>query len=351
MRAVAAWLVLAGFAVAGCVADIRDVQPDEQLAINVSDLQYEQVDVTAGPPGLDGWFPAGLTDTGEVFGQGFDCDDEFIVCSFHLVRRDRNGAFTTVAENFSVSDVNGKGDVGGCTIDDPETFAGRAAVVRSNGKLDLIPALPGEVASCVIKLSDARVAVVASFNGTDTTLFVRDGNQIRPFTVPQASVEDVNDRGEIAGIMFTDANRAFRFDSRTQITTVLEPVSPDPDSWGLGINRHGEVLGYSFSFNAIERIGKWNRQNEFETHFIEGIPEFPTISNRLNWNEAGVILISQTSDGATYLVPEPGTRLNLADLVTNGPVAQGLFGVGINKGADILATRLVDGTSFLFLRN
>lgn len=87
MRTVAAWLVLAGFAVAGCVADVRDV-PDEQSAINFTDLQYEQVDVTAGPPGLDGWFPAGLTDKAEVFGQGFDCDDEFIVCSLHLVRRD-----------------------------------------------------------------------------------------------------------------------------------------------------------------------------------------------------------------------------------------------------------------------
>ena len=64
-----------------------------------------------------------------------------------------------------------------------------------------------------------------------------------------------------------------------------------------------------------------------------------------------MILISQTTDGATYLVPEPGTRLDLADLVTNGPVAQGLFGLGINKRADLLATSLVDGTSFLFLRD
>lgn len=83
-------------------------------------------------------------------------------------------------------------------------------------------------------------------------------------------------------------------------------------------------------------------------HFIEGIPEVPTISNRLDWNEAGVIPHLANRRRATYVVSEPSTRLDLADLVTNGPDAQGLFGLGINKGADILATSLVDGTSFLF---
>jgi hypothetical protein len=354
MRALTFSLVLFALGVAGCVAEAPDESTaSAESAIKAKKLRYQVVDVTAGPPeAVDGWFPAGLSDAGEVFGQALDCDDEFIVCSLDVFKRSGSGEFTLLAEDFSISDVTGRGDVGGCTIDDPATFFGQAAVLTSRGTLELIPRLPGEVTSCVIKLSDAGVAVVSSFTETfEQTVYVLDRNRITPFTLPLASVEDVNDHGVIAGVVFTpDANRAYRFDSRTETTTILDPVPPDPHSWGLGINRHGEVLGYSFVFNGIERIGKWNRENEFETHFIEGIPEFPTISNRLVWNEDGLIVISQTTDGNTYLVPEPGIRLDLADLVVDGEAPSSLFVLQLNQRADFLAFGLAEGTSYLFQR-
>jgi hypothetical protein len=127
-------------------------------------------------------------------------------------------------------------------------------------------------------------------------------------------------------------------------------VAPDPHSWGQALNRHGEVLGYSFIFDGIERIGKWDRRDRFQVSFIEGTPEFPTISNRLIWNEAGLIVISFTDDGNTYLVPTPGTRLNLADLVVGAAAPGSLVALQINKAGDFQATSAADGSFVLLLR-
>ena len=42
--------------------------------------------------------------------------------------------------------------------------------------------------------------------------------------------------------------------------------SDNPQSWGFAIKRQGEVLGSSFDvYGIIERVGKWNRKNQFET--------------------------------------------------------------------------------------
>ena len=70
----------------------------------------------------------------------------------------------------------------------------------------------------------------------------------------------------------------------------------------MAINQQGEVLGYSFIFNAIERIGKWNRKGKFETLFTQGTPEVPTISNDLMWNEDELVVVS--SDARSEHVPD-----------------------------------------------
>ena len=174
-----------------------------------------------------------------------------------------------------------------------------------------------------------------------------------PFPVVNVIVADINDHAQLTGIQFTTPNRAYRFDARAQTTTILQPVAPDPESWGFALNRQGEVLGTSFNFDGtIQRIGKWNRKNEFETSLIGGTanPEFPVITNNLNWNERGLIVLSNTDDGNAYLVPSPGVRLNLADLVKNGPVASFLQVIDVNERADIVASG-GEGMVFLFRRD
>lgn len=352
MRAVTLSLVLVVFGVAGCLADGADVSE------NTSDLRgrklsYRQVDVTAAPAGFNDWGPIGLSDKGEVYGLALTCDEYYYACQFDTIKRRTDGTFVTVRENFTPTEVNGDGDVGGCTVDDNFTFFGQAAIIRANGRLDLIPKLPGEVTSCVQQLSANRAAVVTSFDEAYTaTTYVLDRNRTAPFTVVDASIRDLNNDGQIAGVISTDVNaqRAYRFDSSTQTTTILAPVSPDPHSWGMAINKQGEVLGYSFTFDGTERIGKWTRKNKFETFFIEGTPEFPTVSNELMWNEDELVVVSRTLDLNTYLIPKPGVRANLQDLVDDATVPATLVGLDINKGGDFIAFSLGDFTTQLYVR-
>jgi hypothetical protein len=313
------------------------------------------VDITAGPENVDGWFPRGLSAQGEAIGQAFDCNEDFTVCSQSVLKRESDGRFTVLAENFFANDVNSRGDAGGCTFD-PVTFLGQAGIVRVNGALELIPPLPGEMSSCVSKLSDSGVAFVTSTDPNFVaSVYVFDHGKIRPFPVLNVTVEDINDRAQVAGTQGDPPdNRAYRFDARTQTTTILQPVPPDPVSFGLAINRQGEVLGFSFDFDGIvQRTGKWNRRNEFETSLIggSGNPAFPTIINSVTWNEQGLIVASATSDGNTYLIPSPGVRLNLADLVKNGPAPSPLQVLAVNDHADLVAASLADGSAFLFLRD
>jgi hypothetical protein len=354
MRISAASVVLVGFAVSGCAIEFAEPAGETlevEVELRAGALRYEQIDITAPPPEYDFWGPTGVSNRGDVYGTGFACDDEFFVCSLDLLKLDSDGEFSLIASDFSASEVNGQGDVGGCVVTDFELGLSQAAIVHANGNVELVPPLPGEIASCVIQMSHAETAVVLSFDETFAlTTYVRRNR--RNFAFPLAAqIRDVNDHGVVAGILSTEAGeRAYRFDSRTQTTTILEPVAGDPHSWGLGINRQGDVLGYSFTFDGVERIGNWNREEEFETHFVEGTPEFPTISNELIWNEGGVIVVSLTTDENTYVIPTPGVRLNLQDHVGDAVVPSTLLALDINDRADFFATSLFEGTSFLYRR-
>jgi hypothetical protein len=340
---------------AGCGVEPGDANIDQtKVAVHGNALAYTPVDVSIGPANYDFWAPLGVSDNGELLGQGIECDDEFVVCTFDLLKRQTNGTFVLVAEDFSVNDVTSEGDVGGCVVD-PETGIPQAAIVDKQGALELLPRLVGEEASCVVKIGSDRVAAVVSQSGTAFSTYVFDKGRVVPLPLDpfEASVQDINAKGQVAGIIDSDpdAQRAFRFDAGSQTLTLLEPNEGDPHSWGQGIDKHGNVLGYSFAFNGVERIGSWNEGNEFEVSFVEGTAEFPTISNRLIWNDAGLIVVSQSNnDPNTYLIPEPGVRLNLADLVGGAPFSSNLYALSINKRGDLLAVSDFDGSSFLFLR-
>jgi hypothetical protein len=349
MKIIAALL---GFVALGCAMDLAEPADEAQAVLRRDTFAYEQIDITTPPAEYDFWGPTGLSNQGDVYGTGFACDDEFVVCALDLLKLDRYGEFSVVVPDFSASEVNGHGDVGGCVITDFQAGLAQAAIVHANGNLELVPALPGEISSCVLQMSDAETAVVSSFDEAFVeTLYVRRNRRNLSFPLT-AEIRDVNDHGVVAGILLLESGdeRAYRFDSRTQTLTILEPIAGDPQSWGLGINRRGDVLGYSFTLNAVERIGHWNRNEEFETHFVEGTPEFPTLSNDLIWNERGVIVVSLTSDANAYLIPRPGVRLNLQDLVADAAVPPSLVAIDINDGADFIATSIVEGTSFLYRR-
>jgi hypothetical protein len=351
MRGLARSLVLIALAAPACAGEDTGEPELSTEELEVRRLAYDPIDLTEPPPGLAFWAPVGLSDDGAVYGQGFACD-ELGTCTLPAVERARDGTYRIVHPSFQVLDVDDQGNLGGCTIDDPATFFGRAAVLTRAGALHVFPALPGEVTACVGKLADDRVVVVDSFDEAfGLTTYVSDKGAVTPVP-PDILVEDVNDRGQLAGIAFTpDGGRAVRFDADTATATTFEPIAGDPESWGQGINRHGEVLGYSFVSGGIERIGSWDRDGDFAVSFVEGTPEYPTVSNRLVWNEAGLIVISWSfGDPSTYLVPAPGTRVNLADLVGGAEVPPTLRALALNRGGDLLATSMADGRSVLYVR-
>ena len=110
-------------------------------------------------------------------------------------------------------------------------------------------------------------------------------------------------------------------------------MSPDTLAWGLGINTHGDVLGYSFVLGAPyhERIGVWDPNGDFKTYFDETIS-----SDALVFNDNNLIVITLARNNS-YLVPKPGVRLNLADLVENLPSGQNLrYIFDINNHGDML---------------
>ncbi|MFO1127535.1 MAG: hypothetical protein U1E66_03745 [Rhodospirillales bacterium] len=177
-------------------------------------------------------------------------------------------------------------------------------------------------------LTDTGQALVVSLdeNGNPTRYLYKNG-QVTPvtFSVPSAFGVRINNYKLMSGSTYISGlgYRGFRYDVLTGTTTLLDPLSTEPSSWATGINNHGEVVGYSFVSNALERIGIWDRFNKFHTYFVEGTPDYPEVSNNLLFNDNNLIVITYLLAPiffhTSYLVPKPGVRLDLADLVENLP--------------------------------
>ncbi|MFP3565482.1 hypothetical protein [Paraburkholderia sp. SIMBA_030] len=95
-----------------------------------------------------------------------------------------------------------------------------------------------------------------------------------------------------------------------------------------------------------ERIGVWGRNGVFYTAFVE-----TDSSNRLLFNDNKLIVITLISGShISYIVPRPGVRLNLADLVVNLPVGQDLRLItDLNNHGDMIGSSST-GANFLLQR-
>jgi hypothetical protein len=315
------------------------------------------------PPGfLGGFSPSAITNGGSVFGNAFafnESDGTFI----NYVAVFERGILTILQQG-RANTANQGGTIGGSVLTDPENFFGQAALFRGN-EVELIPRLSGEIDSFVLQINDSGMALVFSvdenFNGT---IALYDKGEVTPLDfgpdIPSPFFLRMNNHGIISGTTSIEGlgDRGFRFDPRTGLATLLHPLPTEPDSRAMGINNRGDVLGYSFVFSGIERIGVWDKEGVFHTYFVEGTPEFPTISNDLKFNDNNLIVITQVTSpaserGNSYLVPSPGVRLNLADLVADMPPEHGSLGfVGaINNHGNIIGFSVTPDflSSFNFL--
>ena len=267
----------------------------------------------------DGFDPIKISNDGKVCGTAFGCP-EGSDCSSRVACYSK-GRWTLLDEGFAIAG-NDRGKIGGFVIEDPAVGAPRAALFEGGQPVELLPTLPGEIFSQVLDLNDKGVALVVSFGAETTTYYLYRMGRVIPLALgPEASQLQLNDHELISGTLFMpEGDRAFRFDSRSSELTLLEPLPTEPNSWGQGINDRGDVLGYSFFYSDLERIGIW-RGEKFHTYFVEGTPEFPTVSNRLLFNENDLIVITDSSVGVdgvpdlnSYLVPKPKVRIPLADV-------------------------------------
>jgi hypothetical protein len=301
-------------------------------------------------------FTVGLDDLDRVYGNSYDRDFVPHVSRLAL------GQTTILQTRPSVAHVvNSLGVVGGGVLTDPVNFVEQAAIFTGR-HAEIIARQPGEVSSFVVALNRVRSALVASIDesGQVTYLIYTGGRttvlNFGPRIANPQSLQ-INDAGFIAG---TEGSagipaRAFRYNPFTRTSTVLDPLPTESSSWGLGINDRLDVLGYSFDPGATERVGVWDIRNNFHQYAVEGTAKIPTISNRLLFNEQNLIVITRVSApttdvGKSFIVPRPGVRLNVADLVDNPPAEDGPFYyvTAENNRGSIIGLGLT-GTSFFLL--
>lgn len=323
-------------------------------------ISYHYTSLSAAPL-PDGYtfndFTVGLDDFDRVYGNSYD--GEFVP----HVSRLALGRTTVLQTRPSVAHVvNPLGVVGGSVLTDPVNFVEQAAIF-TGGRAEIIARRPGEASSHVVALNRVRSALVASFDGSgQVTYLVHAGGRSTVLNFGPA-IENpqnlqMNDAGFIAGTEGPAGSpaRAFRYNPFTRTSTVLDPLPGDSDSWGLGINDRLDVLGYSFDPGATERIGVWDIRNTFRQYFVEGTPQIPTISNKLLFNDQNLIVITRVSRPATdvgksFIVPRPGVRLDVADLVDNPPAEDGPFSfVTAENNRGSMIGLGVTGTSFLLRR-
>lgn len=243
----------------------------------------------------------------------------------------RDGRFVVYGEGFAGA-VNAAGLVGGGVLVDPDAFIVQAALFRP-GQRWLIPMLPNAVFSVVLAVADDGLALVQHdlAEPPETVLTTWDGRQHRAVDfgpdVPYAFFVAMNGNGQISGTTQRDGHFiGFRHDIRSGQTLLLAPLPAEPEAFALGINRRGDVVGYSFVWSDIERIGTWDARGVFTVRIVQGIPDRPTLSNWLAINDAGLIAISSVSyppqeRGRAYAVPPAGGRIDLSAAVAGWPPA------------------------------
>jgi hypothetical protein len=319
------------------------------VAANAVPLSYGYVALDQVPlPAPYTFFAPASVVGGRVYGTVFD--DSFTIINVAVYS---NGAFTVGPSGF-VTVANARGDMGG------QLGFTQAALFQGDVTTP-VPALPGQVSSTVVSLADNDTALIQStdksFNFTFAYL-TQGALSVIDFGLPDPVFGASMNNNGLIGVTKEENPvdhflHGYRFDPRTGVSTLLPP-SPDPTDIHVliqGINAGGDVLGYSFSdpqnlASYHERVGIWGKDNVFQTYFFETI-----VTNELFFNDRDEIVITESSDGESYLVPFPGTRLDLANITSNVPDGVTLSQlVGIDNAGNIAGFSFDEfGDAFPFL--
>jgi hypothetical protein len=310
---------------------------------NPNSVRYSYVSldqVTVPPPYVASNFsPSAILDGGTVVGTIYDAS--FTTQALAVWR---NGTIT-IGQAGTADVANDFGLVGGSN-------PSNQAALFLGSSTTLIPHLPGETSASVVGLGLGGLALVQSLNASyeQTYAYYFAGTEtVIPFGLPNPVFGGhMNEWGQVAVTEEESATqpytRGYRYDPLIQKTTLLPPYAGDPaDVLALvqGINVRGEVLGYSYTYASAtsyhERIGIWNLAGVYQPYYYETIN-----TSALFFNDLDQIVITNMAFfgpgvGTSYLVPQPGTRLDLASLVVNVPSGLSLTSVvGIDNEGDII---------------
>lgn len=321
------------------------------------EFRYCYIPLNDVPTGFLFFDPVAIDNNGRVYGTIWDESFSPFVGVF-------KDGIVTVRQPGIVHAANERGTMGGGVSIDPEIGKEQAALFKGS-RVKLIKAQPGEFTSLVSEVNDSGTSLVISLDSSFNRTYLKyRHNHSTPLdfgpTVTNPFSVHINNQEIISGtqgISPFDGATGFRFNMRTGETTLLPPLPTEPLAWAVDINNHGQVLGYSFVAGGFERIGIWDRRGKFKTYFVEGIPEVPTISNSLLFNDNNLIVITNVSSPESesfknsYLVPKPGIRLNLANLVQNLPDGLYLGSIrDLNDPGDMIGSDIIGGWGFLLKR-
>jgi hypothetical protein len=310
---------------------------------------YVSLDNAMLPDGFAFFDPAEVVDNGKVYRTLLRPDDPDRC--FPSVAVWQDGRVRVLVDGGTAGAANNRGTVGGNAVRD----CTRRLALFKKGRVELVPPLPDDLFSFILQLTDAGIAFISSFTSEGAPLFLYRRGHLTPLSLGlnldaggARAFPRVNNSGMIGGTYvqpgsdpFQSDTRAFRFYPSGSLT-LLQPRPTEPISWGEGINNRGDVLGYSFVSGGREAIGVWRNRpgNPFQTYFIEGTEDFPTISNNLLWNERGLIVITgayfASRDPDSYIVPRPGVRLNLSDITHNIPAGRVTVITDLNDRGELL---------------
>jgi hypothetical protein len=303
---------------------------------------YVALDQVPLPAPYTSFSPASVVN-GRVYGTVFD--DSFTIASVAVYDHGN----ITVGPSGTATVANARGSIGGASL------SGQAALFEGK-TTTLVPALPAQASASIVSLGDNELGLVQSNDSSfiSTFAYFRAGTEtVIDFGLPDAASNAFLNNAGLIGLTKNESPtdhflHGYRYDPRTTTSTLLPP-SPDPTDVNVlieGINAGGDVLGYSFTdFSSPayhERVGIWDKSGTFQTYFFETIN-----TSMLVFNDRDEIVITESSDGESYLVPAPGTRLDLASLTSNVPAGVQLsFVVSIDNAGNIAGFAVNDNFDF-----
>jgi hypothetical protein len=221
--------------------------------------QYFSLQNVQFPPGYNFFNHTALGEDGKVYGQIFN--NEATATVFGVFK---DGVLTTIqsfgANSFNATTVNNKGLIGGFYTDWNSFFV---SAVFDNAKLIQ---LPGEG---ICDLTDAGTELVRDGVGFS---IVKKGIEspidFGPIVPIQAGVGlcglNFNNQEAIAGSTTDPSSGRSRgfvlAKGANQQPVLLNPKESETDSIVFDINNQGNVFGFSYNPDGIQRVGLWQKK-------------------------------------------------------------------------------------------